>query len=56
VPQISARLVCNGAVVDTVGPVPFSPSGYARIKDKFTVPTRCLAPAVLLNRLDRVGI
>jgi hypothetical protein len=55
VPQISASLVCNGAVVDTVGPVPFSPSGKARINDRFTVPDRCLAPAVLLNPLDRVG-
>ena len=55
VPQISASLVCNGAVVDTVGPVPFSTSGNARIRDRFTVPARCLAPAVLLNPLDRVG-
>ena len=55
VPQISASLVCNGAVVDTVGPVPFTTSGDARIKDTFTVPARCLAPAVLLNPLERVG-
>jgi hypothetical protein len=55
VPQISASLVCNGAVVDTVGPVAFDAKGNAKIKDTFTVPARCLAPTVFLNPLDRVG-
>lgn len=49
VAQISASLACNGAVVDTVGPVAYSTDGDARIKDRFEVPARCLAPAVLLN-------
>ena len=55
VPTISASLVCNGMVADTIGPVAFSTSGNARIKGTFDVPDRCLAPAVLLNPLDRVG-
>lgn len=55
VPTISASLVCNGAVVDTVGTVPYDSEGDARIRDRFTVPDRCLAPAVLLNPVDRVG-
>ena len=54
VPQISASLVCNGTVVDTVGPVAYDTEGDARIRDRFTVPERCLAPAVLLNPADRV--
>ena len=54
VPQISASLVCNGEVVDTVGPVAFNMQGDARIKDYVTVPARCLAPAVLLNPATRV--
>jgi len=54
VPQISASLVCNGAVVDTVGPAAYDTEGDARIKDRFKVPARCLAPAVLLNPVERV--
>jgi hypothetical protein len=55
VPTISASLVCNGMVVDTVGPVAYDTEGDARIRDRFSVPDRCLAPAVLLNPLERVG-
>ena len=53
VATISASLACNGAIVDTVGPVAFDTSGNARIRGTFHVPGRCLAPAVLLNPLDR---
>lgn len=52
-PLLSATLVCNGVPGDMVGPVPFNTAGNARIKDTFTVPNRCLAPAVLINPLDR---
>jgi hypothetical protein len=56
VAQISASLVCNGAVVTPpLGPVAYSTGGDARIKGRFTVPVRCLAPAVLLHPVDRVG-
>ncbi|SDT12228.1 hypothetical protein SAMN04488543_3091 [Friedmanniella luteola] len=55
VTTISASLVCNGKVVDTVGPVAYDTDGDARIRDRFAVPERCLAPAVLLNPADRVG-
>ena len=54
VPQISASLVCNGVVVSSTDPVRYSTDGDARIRDRFTVPARCLAPALLLNPLDRV--
>jgi hypothetical protein len=54
VATISASLVCNGMVVDTVGPVDYDTEGDARIRDRFMVPDRCLAPAVLLNPEDRV--
>jgi hypothetical protein len=56
VPTLSASLVCNGAVVDTVGPVAYDTAGNARIRGTFDVPDRCLAPAVLINPADRVGV
>ena len=49
VTEISASLVCNGEVVDSVGPVAYDAEGDARIRARFDVPDRCLAPAVLLN-------
>jgi hypothetical protein len=49
-----ASLVCNGAVVDTMGPVPFSPDGNAKFRGKFMVSKPCLAPAVLL-RVNAAG-
>lgn len=55
VTTISASLVCNGALVDSVEPVPFDTAGNARIKGTFEVPDRCLAPAVLLHPANRVG-
>lgn len=56
VATISASLACNGAVVSTSETVPFDAAGNARIKGTFTVPDRCLAPAVLLNPLGRTGV
>jgi hypothetical protein len=55
-PLLSATLVCNGVPGDMVGPVPFNTDGDARIEATFTVPDRCLAPAVLINPLDRDGV
>ena len=50
VPQIAASLVCNGSLVSGVlGPVAYDTDGDARIKGRFAVPARCLAPAVLLH-------
>jgi hypothetical protein len=56
VATISASLACNGSVVSTLlPPVAFDTDGDARIKGTFKVPARCLAPAVLLHPVDRVG-
>ncbi len=49
VATLAASLVCNGVVVATTAAVPFSPAGNAEIEATVTVPSRCLAPAVLLN-------
>jgi hypothetical protein len=49
VPMLAASVACNGEVVATTATVPFSTAGNARIKAMVTLPTRCLAPAVLLN-------
>jgi hypothetical protein len=57
VPTISASLVCNGALVTSLlGPVAYDTEGDARIKGTFTVPDRCLAPAVLLHPQANVGV
>ena len=44
-----ASLVCNGGVVDSTDPVPFSPEGDARIRQELTVPQPCVAPVILLR-------
>lgn len=56
VPRLSASLVCNGTVVATTATVPFSASGRAEISADVSVPTRCLAPAVLLNPNGNPGL
>ncbi len=60
VTEISASLVCNGTVVDSTDAVAYDQEGDARIRDRFMVPDRCLAPAVLLhpfvNRTTYIGI
>ncbi|MGA8980116.1 MAG: hypothetical protein WB473_13495 [Pedococcus sp.] len=52
VPQLSASVVCGGAVVDRTSPVAFDTMGDARIRAKVMLPDRCLAPVVLLNPND----
>lgn len=56
IPRLSASLVCNGTVVATTATVPFSASGRAEISADVSVPTRCLAPAVLLNPNGNPGL
>jgi hypothetical protein len=48
-PQLSASVVCNGVIVATTAPVPFSTDGDARIRTQLTLPERCLAPAILIH-------
>jgi hypothetical protein len=54
VTTLSASLVCGGEVVDSVGPVGYDANGDARLRDRFQVPERCLAPAVLVNPASRL--
>jgi len=49
VPSLSASVVCNGAVVATTGTVAFNTKGNARIDTTVSVPSPCLAPAVLVH-------
>jgi hypothetical protein len=52
---LSATVVCNGRDVMMTAPVPFSTAGDARIETRVSLPTRCLAPVVLLNPLGNAG-
>lgn len=52
---LSATVVCNGRDLRMTSPVPFSTSGDAVIDTHVTLPTRCLAPVVLLNPLGNGG-
>jgi hypothetical protein len=56
IPLLAASLVCNGEVVARTDPVPFDEAGHADVHQRLTVPERCLAPAVLINPLDRDGV
>jgi hypothetical protein len=49
VPQLVATLFCNGMPVAATDPVPFSPDGNARFRDRFKVPKPCVAPVILLR-------
>lgn len=49
VPALSASVVCNGAVVATTATVPFNTKGNARVNTTVTLPSPCLAPAVLVH-------
>lgn len=49
VPQLSASLVCNGAIAATTAAVAFDTAGDARIRTTVAVPSPCLAPAVLIH-------
>ncbi len=56
VPQLSASVVCGGAVVASTSPVKFDTKGDARLRTKVMLPDRCLAPAVLLNPNDAAAV
>jgi hypothetical protein len=55
VPALAASVVCNGTVAATTSTVPFSPAGDAQIEAHVTLPSPCLAPAVLLNPNGAAG-
>ncbi len=52
---LSATVVCNGKDLLMTAPVPFSTAGDAVIETRVSLPTRCLAPVVLLNPLSNAG-
>ena len=56
VPLLSASLVCNGAIAATTGTVPFDTRGNALLRQTVTVPTTCLAPAVLVHPGANTGV
>lgn len=56
VPKIAASLACNGAVVATTATVAFSTAGDAEIEAMVAVPTRCIAPVVMLNPNGLPGV
>jgi hypothetical protein len=49
IPLVNAKLICNGVVAATTGDADLSPTGDGRIEATVTVPTPCLAPAVLVT-------
>jgi len=49
VPRLSATVACNGIALPPTATVSFSTTGDAVIEAHLTLPSRCLAPAVLLN-------
>lgn len=49
VPYIAVSVYCGGTEEATVGPVPFSSRGNARVHAAVSLPPFCPAPAVLLN-------
>jgi hypothetical protein len=49
IPLVNAKLICNGLVAATTGDADLSPTGDGRIEATVTVPTPCLAPAVLVT-------
>jgi hypothetical protein len=46
---VTATVACNDAKGPMTAPVTLSPEGNAEIKETVTLPTRCLAPAVLIH-------
>ncbi|MGW6129525.1 hypothetical protein ACWFNE_05825 [Cellulomonas sp. NPDC055163] len=50
---LHASVACNGVVVARTGTVSFDEDGNARLRERVTLPDRCLAPAVLIHPLDR---
>jgi hypothetical protein len=49
VPALAASIACNATVVATTATVPFSTNGDAQIRATVDLPSRCIAPVVLLN-------
>lgn len=49
VTTVTASLACNGEIADTSDSAPLSSAGDARIRDRLSVPKRCLAPVVMVN-------
>ena len=49
VTMVSASLVCNDVVAATTSAVTLSSAGDASIHDTVTVPSRCIAPALLIR-------
>ena len=49
VPGLAASVFCDGTLAATTAPVPFSTTGNAHIHATVSLPSPCLAPAVLLN-------
>ncbi len=49
VPGLAASVFCDGTLAATTASVPFSTTGDARIHATVSLPSPCLAPAVLLN-------
>jgi hypothetical protein len=49
VATVAASLYCNGERVSTTPAVPLSKDGDARIRSRFMVPSRCIAPVVMVN-------
>jgi hypothetical protein len=53
VAKVNAKLICNGAVAVTTDDADLSPTGDGRIEATVTVPSPCLAPAVLVTIAGR---
>ena len=49
VPGLAASVFCNGTLAATTASVPFSTTGDAHIHATVSLPSPCLAPAVLVN-------
>jgi len=49
VTMVNASLVCGDVVAATTKSVPLSTNGNAQIEDTITVPSPCIAPAVLIR-------
>jgi hypothetical protein len=49
VKQVIATLACANGDTSSTAPVPLESDGDARIRDRVTIPTDCLAPVVLVR-------
>jgi hypothetical protein len=55
-PGIAASVFCGGALAATTASVPFSTTGDAHVHATVSLPSPCLAPAVLLNPATAAGV